>query len=98
MKEAYKRLTIIITAGKYLSTTDGTSSQLDKLDHDVNGSAGIPQAVQIFILLFMSFLVCDEIGFLFSTVQGVSSLVQIRWPQREGCIGRRPQLQEVGRA
>lgn len=32
---------IVITAGKHLSTTGGSSSQSDKSDHDVNGNAEI---------------------------------------------------------
>lgn len=74
MEEAYKRLTVV-TAGKHLSKTDGTSSQSDKLHQVVNTNAEIPKAAQIFFLQVMN------LAFQYSAHHKL--LVWIRWTYLE---------------
>lgn len=97
MEEAYKRLTVV-TAGKHLSKTDGTSSQSDKLHQVVNTNAEIPKAAQIFFLQVMNLafqysahhkLSCvDQMDLAGKEKMPQSQVGRVRW--KEGAKRREP--------
>lgn len=75
LKEPYERLSMVVTAGKHLRRTDGTSSKLDKSGHnvDVLKFHELHNFLLLF-LLFVSFFACGETGF--RVRQGLSAILR----------------------